>query len=132
MEKILKLYEIKRIATPNFVMSPIELKDYIDFEVKRVYFITDPKGPAGGHCHKTEKEFFILAKGTATAIIDRGQGLERIPMIGPTTGLYIGEYTWHYFEDFSPDAVLLALSSTNYDSSRADYIEDYEKYKKIA
>jgi uncharacterized cupin superfamily protein len=111
-------------------MSPVELKDYIDFEVKRVYFITEPKEKTGAHCHKIEKEFFILIKGTATAVIDRGQGLEEIALAGPTSGLYVGAYIWHHFKDFSEDAVLLALSSTNYSPDRSDYIEDYEVFKK--
>jgi mannose-6-phosphate isomerase-like protein (cupin superfamily) len=132
MELKFEQFEIKKIQAPNFVMSPMELKDYIDFEVKRIYFITNPKDKTGAHCHKVEKEFFILVKGTAVAVIDRGRGLEEIPIAGPTSGLYVGEYVWHHFKDFSEDAILLALSSTNYSSDRSDYIEDYgefEKYK---
>jgi len=124
-------HELKKIQAPNFIMSPVELKDYLDFEVKRVYFITEPKVKTGAHCHKIEKEFFILIKGTATAVIDKGQGLEEISLAGPTSALYVGEYVWHHFKDFSEDAILLALSSTNYQSDRSDYIEDYEAYKKI-
>lgn len=131
MKHKFKQYEIKKISTPNLVMSPMELKEYIDFEVKRVYFFTKAKGPTGNHCHKVEKEFFVMVMGTATAVIDRGQGLEEIRMIAPVTGLYIGEYVWHHFKDFSKDAVLLALSSTNYNPDRSDYIESYEEYKKI-
>ncbi len=123
--------EIKKIQAPNFIMSPVELKDYIDFEVKRVYFITQPTGNTGTHCHKIEKEFFILVNGTCTAVIDQGKGLEEIKMEGPTSAFYVGEYVWHHFKDFSSDAVLLALSSTNYDPSRSDYIENYEEYQKV-
>jgi hypothetical protein len=52
-------------------------------------------------------------------------------MTGPTSAIYTGEYVWHHFKDFSTDAILLALSSTNYNPDRSDYIEDYEEYKKI-
>jgi uncharacterized cupin superfamily protein len=131
MQLNFKQVEIKKIQAPNFVMSPVELKDYIDFEVKRVYFITRPAGSTGAHCHKVEKEFFILVNGTCTAVIDQGKGMEEIKMEGPTAALYVGEYVWHHFKDFSSDAVLLALSSTNYDPSRSDYIENYEEYQKI-
>lgn len=132
MGKEFKVLEIKKISTPKFVMSPIELKDYIDFEVKRVYFITKPVAPTGAHCHKVEKEFFILVQGSCTAVIDRGQGLEEIPLCAPTSALYIPNFVWHHFKDFSSDAVLLALSSTNYNPNRSDYIEDYEDFKKIS
>ena len=130
MSKSLAIIQLKKIDTPKFVMSPVELKDYIDFNVKRVYFITKPKAPTGAHCHKVEEEFFILIQGTATAVIDKGQGLEEISLTAPTSGLYVPNYAWHHFKDFSPDAILLALSSTNYNPDRSDYIEDYEEFKK--
>lgn len=126
-----KQLEIKKIQAPNFVMSPAELKDYIDFEVKRIYFITKPTGDTGSHCHKEEIEFFVMIQGTCAAVIDRGDGLEEINMKAPTSALYVGNYIWHHFKDFSPDAILLALSSTNYNTDRLDYIEDYEEYKKV-
>lgn len=129
MNKEFKIFELKKIDTPKFVMSPVELKDYIDFEVKRVYFITKPVALAGAHCHKIEQEFFILVQGQCVAVIDQGNGLEEIPMRGPTSAMYVPAYVWHSFKNFSPDAVLLALSSTNYNPDRSDYVEDYETFK---
>lgn len=131
MELKFQKHDLKKIQAPNFVMSPVELKDYIDFEVKRIYFITEPTANTGAHCHKQEIEFFIMVKGAATAVIDQGNGLEEIPVEGPVSALYVGQYVWHHFKDFSPDAVLLALSSTNYNPDRSDYVEDYEEYKKM-
>jgi len=129
MDLVFKKHDLKKIQTPNFIMSPLELKDYIDFEVKRVYFISETEGATSQHCHLEEKEFFIMVKGSAVAIIDQGSGIEEIAMVGPTAALYVGNYVWHGFKDFSQDAILLALSSTNYQADRSDYIEDYEKYK---
>ena len=123
--------EIPKIKTEQFIMSPIELKDYIDFEVKRVYFISQPQSDAGGHCHKEELELFVMQQGSCTAVIDQGRGKEEIAMQAPQTVLYIGNYVWHYFKDFSQDAILLALSSTNYNPARSDYIEDYEEYQEF-
>ena len=130
MELKFSQHDLNSIPTDNFVMNPVELKDFIDFEVKRVYFITDPTGDTGSHCHKTEEEFFIMIQGSCTAVIDQGNGLEKILMEGPTSAIHVGNYIWHHFEDFSDDAILLALSSTNYSPDRSDYIEDYEEYKK--
>ncbi len=129
MQLEFKQFEIKKIDAPHFVMSPLELKDYIDFEVKRVYFITKPTGDTGQHCHLNEKELFLVQQGTCTAIIDRGNGKEEIALQGPTSAMYVGNYVWHGFKNLSADLVLMALSSTNYNPNREDYIEDYEKYK---
>ena len=131
MSKQFKQFTLKKIDTPRFVMSPVEFKDHIPFEVKRLYFITQPKEESGQHCHKIEEEFFILAQGKCVAIIDRGNGKEEISMESPTSALYVPNYVWHGFKDFSSDAVLLALSSTNYSPDRNDYIENYDEYLKI-
>lgn len=111
-------------------MSPVELKDYIDFEVKRVYFVTNVVSSTGAHCHRVEEEFFILLSGSCTAVVDRGNGLEEIAMVGPTSAMYVPAFVWHHFKDFSSDAILLALSSTNYNPDRSDYIENYEDFLK--
>lgn len=42
MSKPFSFFQIKRIEDPKFIMIPIEFKDFIEFEVKRLYFITDP------------------------------------------------------------------------------------------
>lgn len=130
MSKSFQVFELNKIVTPRFIMSPVELKDYIDFEVKRIYYITKPTDKTGAHCHKVEEELFILIQGSCTAVIDKGQGLEEIKMTGPQSAMYVPAYVWHHFKDFSSDAVLLALSSTNYNPDRSDYIEDYEEFKK--
>jgi len=121
-------YTLKAFPSRGYIMSPVELKEYINFDVKRIYYVTKPTGDSGQHCHYIEKEFFILLQGTATAIIDRGKGKEEFPMTGPTSALYVPNYVWHGFKDFSEDAILLALSSTNYSPDRSDYLEDYEQY----
>ena len=130
MQLVYKVSKVKSIQAPNFVMNPAELKDFIDFEVKRVYFIHTPIGPTGAHCHKVENELFILLRGSCTAVVDEGEGLKEIPMQA-NDAHYVGNFVWHHFKDFSPDAVLLALSSTNYNPDRSDYIEDYEEYRKV-
>jgi mannose-6-phosphate isomerase-like protein (cupin superfamily) len=112
-------------------MSPVELKDYITFEVKRVYFITKPTGDTGQHCHLKEEELFVVQSGSCTAVIDKGNGLEEIKLEGPSDAMHVGNYVWHGFKDLSSDLVLLAISSTNYNPNRDDYIEDYKQYKEV-
>lgn len=112
-------------------LTPLELKDYLDFDVKRVYYLTKPSGETGQHCHYIEKEFFIAIQGTCTAVIDQGKGKEDIEMEAPNSAIYVPNFVWHGFRDFSKDAIILALSSTNYNPDRSDYLEDYEEYLKI-
>jgi hypothetical protein len=108
-----------------------ELKEYIDWEVKRVYFIQDCKEDTGQHCHYKENEMFIMAKGGCIAIIDQGSGREDVVLQGPGDAIITGSLVWHGFKDFSDDALLVALSSTNYSPDRSDYLEDYKAYRNM-
>lgn len=121
---------LKTFTTRGFNLTPVELKDLVPFEVKRVYYFDkmDDEHVTGQHCHKIEEEYFIQLKGSSVAVIDRGNGKEEIPLQGPSEAIYCPAYVWHGFIKPSPDAVILALSSTNYSPDRSDYIEDYNTY----
>lgn len=128
------LFTLKNIQSPNFVMTPLELKDYINFEVKRVYFIGTPQGPknTGAHCHiAQEDELFVMMAGSCTAVVDDGHGLEEVALQAPLHALHVPQLVWHHFKDLSDDAVLLAITSTNYNPNRLDYCENYEDFKKL-
>jgi mannose-6-phosphate isomerase-like protein (cupin superfamily) len=112
-------------------MNILELQNYIDFEVKRVYYTTNISGDTSQHAHHIEKELFMMVQGSCTAVIDKGSGLEEIKIEGPSDAIYVGNYVWHGFKDFAPNSVLMALSSTNYSPDRSDYIEDYNNYKEV-
>jgi uncharacterized cupin superfamily protein len=121
---------LKTFRTRGFNLTPVELKDVVPFEVKRVYYFDDmqPGQQTGEHCHKIEEEFFIQMKGSSVAIIDQGNGKEEVPLQGPGDAIYCPAYVWHGFKNASADSVILALSSTNYSADRSDYIEDYNAY----
>lgn len=130
MKPIYKKFKIDTTITEKASYDILELKDYIDFPVKRVYFVQDFKAEfIGGHCHKVEEELFVMTRGNCTAVLDVGGGLDEIPF-RRGEALYVGNYTWHTFKNFSPGAVFLAISSTNYNPDRSDYIENYEEFKK--
>lgn len=131
MKKIFTQYEIPRIEVEaRYVMSPMELREHIPFTVKRLYFLSNMSAgvDTGQHCHFEEEEFFVMARGTCTAIIDRGHGKEEILMSAPQSAMYVPNYVWHGFKNFSEGAVMMALSSTNYRADRSDYLEDYDEY----
>lgn len=121
---------LKTFTNRGFNLTPVELKDLVPFEVKRVYYIDNLKAEdkTGEHCHFIEEEFFIVAKGSVTAIIDKGQGKEDVVLAGPSEAIYVPNHVWHGFKAASPDCLIIALSSTNYSPDRSDYQEDYEEY----
>lgn len=131
MQLVFKKHDIKHVKGRDnmYELYEIDAATYVDYDIKRIYYLTDLKGNTGQHCHFIEKELFVMAKGSCVAIIDRGYGREEFPM---TQGqaIYVGNYVWHGFKDFSEDAMLLAVSSTKHNPDRSDYLEDYEEYQR--
>ncbi len=123
-----KIFNLKEFSDAKGKLVPIELKDYIDFEVKRVYFAYDNLQLRGGHCHLNEKEFFFMASGTCKCRIHDGKNELILDLEVGKNGIYVANLIWHEFYDFSHGASLAALSSTNYNSNREDYIEDLNKF----
>ncbi|MFH2086002.1 MAG: FdtA/QdtA family cupin domain-containing protein [bacterium] len=129
-----QVYTLKNIQTPNFLMTALELKDYLDFPVKRIYFITSPGGEmkTGNHAHrKDEDEIFVMIQGSCTIQVDDGHGIEDIKLDGPKSAILVPHMVWHGFTDLSKDAIILAVTSTNYDPTRADYCESYEEFQTL-
>lgn len=127
-----KTFTLKNIQAPNFLMTPLELKEYLNFEVKRVYFITNPTGNTGNHAHRQdEDELFIQIQGSCTISVDDGHGMEDIQLVGPKSAISIPHMVWHGFKDLSPECIILALTSTNYDATRSDYIENYAEFQSL-
>lgn len=126
-----KKFTLKPNIDNRRTLTALELKDYIDFDVKRIYYFYHIKKEAGGHCHKVEKELFICEQGEAILEIDEGEGLKDV-FLKQNEAVYIDSYVWHRFKSASTDVLVLALSSTNYNPNREDYIEIYEEFKKHA
>jgi mannose-6-phosphate isomerase-like protein (cupin superfamily) len=132
MSKEFKKFSLKTFASRGYSLTPIEFKDLIPFEVKRTYYLAnfEPGSVTGEHCHYMEEEVFIQLAGRSTAVIDRGNGKEEIGLEAGEA-IYAPNYVWHGFHSPSPDCVILALSSTNFNPTREDYLEDYAEYLEI-
>lgn len=130
MNAYFQKYTLPKREGKGFFLTPIELKEYIDFEPKRIYYLTDITEATGQHCHYIEKELFVMLKGNSIAVIDKGQGKEEIEF-SEGEAIYAPNYIWHGFKDFSDSAILMAITSTNYNPDREDYLEDYDKYLEL-
>lgn len=130
MELVFKQFQIKHVKgrDNNYELFEIDAATYVDYDIKRIYYLTDLKAQTGAHCHFIEKELFVMATGSCIAVIDRGNGIEEVPM-AQGDAIYVGNYVWHHFKDFGPNSIMLAVSSTKHNPDRSDYLEDYEIYK---
>ena len=107
----------------------VEGQKDIPFDIKRVFYIygSDPDVVRG--CHAKRKSEFVLINvaGQSKVRARDGLGNEAVFSINrPHTGLYLPKMIWKDMYDFSPDSVLLVLSSEAYDPG--EYIRDYDAF----
>lgn len=126
MEKLTQI-KFKAFKDDRGSLTPIELKDYVDWEPKRIYYLTDVSKSRGGHAVRNEKKIYICQKGELKARLHDGKKWNEFSL-KENDGILMNEMCFRDFYEFSPDAVLLAISSVNYDSE--DYIYDLEKFIK--
>ncbi|MDA1060280.1 MAG: FdtA/QdtA family cupin domain-containing protein [bacterium] len=127
MEKLKKI-KLESFQDHRGVLTPIEIKDYIDWPVKRVYFLTDVVEARGGHAVRSEKKMYVCQKGRIRARFHDGVEWHEFGLEGPSDAILMNEMCFRDFYDFSPDAVLMAISSVNYVPE--DYIYDLEEFKR--
>lgn len=113
-------------------LVPIEGKETIPFEMKRVYYIygVEQGVRRGFHSHVELEQVLICVSGEVKILVKTPEETQEILLNNPQKGLYIGPMIWREMFDFSEDAVLLVLASEHYKVE--DYIRDYNEYEKLA
>ena len=128
--------DVKIIELPKFLdargnLSFVEQNNHIPFEIKRTYWIYDVPGGEnrGGHAFKQNQEFIVALSGSFNVIVDDGKENRVFHMNRSYYGLYIPAGLWREMTNFSTNSLALEFGSIHYD--RADYIEDYDVFKKM-
>lgn len=92
----------------------------LPFDIKRVYYIYSVTLPRGNHMHKYSSTFLICLCGIVKVkLVKNNQTAINVELKSPEVGLLISPLEWIELE-FSNDAILLCLSSHEYDND--DYI----------
>ena len=112
-------------------LSVIEECNQIPFKIERAFWIYDVPGgeTRGGHAYRETEEFIVALSGSFDVVIDDGQQRKTYSLNRSYYGLYIPRLMWREMENFSTNSLALILSSTPYDA--ADYIRDYDEFKRI-
>ncbi len=126
-----QIIKLPKIEDERGNLSFIEEHKQIPFSVKRVYWIYDVPGGEyrGGHAFKQQDELLVALSGSFTVVVDDGTEKKSFNLNRSYYGLYIPRGIWRHVEDFSTNALALLLSSTKY--SEADYIRDYDEFKRL-
>ena len=130
MEEV-RLIELPKIGDRRGNLSVIEEKNHIPFKVERTFWIYDVPGgeSRGGHAYRSTEEFIVALSGSFDVVLDDGKERKTFSLNRSYYGLYVPKMIWREMINFSTNSVALVLSSTEYDA--ADYIRDYEQFKKM-
>ena len=103
----------------------------IPFEIKRVYYILQPKPnlPRGFHAHRQTKQVLFCIQGSIKIILDDGKKRKEVILNKPNIGIFLDSLIWHEMYKLDKNTILLIMASKEYDP--LDYIRDYKKFLKI-
>lgn len=124
-----KVVRIKTITTVEAgELSFFEGTHEIDFDIKRIYYITKvPEGIRRGfHAHKKLKQILFCPYGRIQLVLDNGLKKEEIELSDPSIGVVIDKPTWREMLWLQKDSVLCVAASDYYDAD--DYIRDYDEF----
>jgi hypothetical protein len=125
---IARLVTLPRIQDARGNLSFVEGGRHVEFPIQRAYWIYDvPGGEArGGHAHRTLDELLIALSGSFDVRLDDGARAEVVPLNRSYFGLLVPRMTWRRLENFSTNAVCLALASAPFDES--GYVREHAHY----
>ena len=126
----IKLIKINTFSDKRGKLSIFQNNDYLDFKIKRFYYIYDLKKniSRGSHAHKKTTQIAICLKGQCEYLLDNGKQKKNIILSSNKEGLILEKGIWHELKNCSSDCIVLIIADKLYD--RSDYIEDYEKFLK--
>ena len=110
---------------------PLEVDCNLPFQVKRVFYIygVPSENIRGAHAYHNTEQVLICVSGNLKIKCFDGVNENIYELKSPNEAIYIAPKVWRTTFEHSSDAVLLVLSSLEYDEN--DYIRDYDEFKKL-
>lgn len=126
-----RIIELPKVADRRGNLSFVEEGKHIPFAIRRNYWIYDVPGGEirGGHAYRENREFIIALSGSFDVLLDDGRQTRTYSLNRSYYGLYVPEGIWRQMMNFSTNSLALVLASTPYNP--ADYLYDYEEFKKM-
>lgn len=127
-----KMLQFRNLGDERGRLVVVEGGQDIPFEIKRVFYIygSDPVVVRGKHANRRSEFILINVAGSSKVrVIDRSGNEMVISLNHPHTGIYLPAMVWKDMYDFSPDSVLLVLSSEHYDPN--EYIRDFDEFRRV-
>lgn len=112
-------------------LVPLEYNTNLPFEIKRIFYTYNVPSECnrGAHAYHNTQQVLICISGKLKIKCFDGINTKIYELNSPNEALYISPKIWRTTFEHSKDAVLLVLSSLEYDEK--DYIRDYNEFKKL-
>lgn len=125
-----KLIEFPHVSEDDGGLTYMEGKKEIPFEIKRCFYIYNvPENERRANHASVTTDFVLIAmNGSVCVELNTGKEKTIYTLTNRNCGLYVPKNTWMVTRDFTPDAVLLVLASTDYKSGK--YMDDYQEFLK--
>lgn len=127
-----KMLEFPQRGDERGHLVVVEGDQDIPFDIKRIFYIygSDAEVVRGQHANRKSEFVLINVAGQSKVKVKDGRGNEAVYSLDrPHTGIYLPKLMWKDMYDFSPDSVLLCLSSEHYDPN--EYIRSYDEFVRI-
>lgn len=109
----------------------LESMEDVPFEIKRLFYIygSDAAVVRGQHANRKSEFILVNVAGSCKVKVLNGKGGEDIFVLDkPHEGIHLPVMHWKDMYEFSPDSLLLVLSSEHFDPD--EYIRDYDAFVK--
>ena len=115
----IKLIKFNSIEDERGILTSIEEKISIPFEIKRVFYMHHLKCGRGGHSHLDTDQIVIPINGSFTVSIHDGKLEKSFFLDDCKVGLYIPRRLFTTLNDFAIDDVCLVLANTHYNMNNS-------------
>ena len=125
------MLEFPRHGDERGWLVAIEGCNDIPFDIKRIFYIfgSDSSVVRGRHANRRSEFVLINVCGSCRVrTVETDGRVQDFLLDKPHTGIYLPRMVWKDMYDFSPDSILLCLSSEHYDNE--EYIRDFDAYLK--
>lgn len=111
------------------VLTAVEGSVDVPFEIRRTYFLHHIVAERGGHAHRETRQLVTALAGSFELSLCDGRDTRTYVLDTPTRGLLFGPMLFIRMRAFTPDARVVVLASTHYDSKRS--IRSWEEYLEV-
>ena len=123
-----RMLRMPKVVDMRGCLSFGEIDAQLPFVPKRYFLVygVPSQEVRGEHAHSELHEFLVCAHGSCSVVLDDGQLRDEVTLDDPSIGLYVPPRVWRIHYKYTPDAVLLVLTSDVYRAD--DYIRSYDAF----